>query len=149
LLIANNLDDLGNLATALTNLGLGTADDVTFNSVTSTTIVKAGTYFQSSAANALTAHTGGGQGSALLLAKGINRITTVAAPGDSVKLPAAIAGNQIVVINMDASNAMDIFPTSGESINALTANTAISLVADATIMFFCAVNGKWNSILTA
>ena len=40
-----------------------------------------------SVANALTAHSGGGQGSALALTASLNRVTTVAAAGDSVALP--------------------------------------------------------------
>lgn len=137
LLIANNLDDLADLPTALANLGLSSTDTPTFN------LVKV------SSANALTAHSGGGQGSALALTKGINRVTTVAADGDSVKLPAATAGSSMVVINAAASNAMDCFPATGEVINALSANTALSIAANKTVIFFCAVNGTWNSVVTA
>lgn len=154
LLIANNLSDLDNLSDALDNLGLNTTDDVTFNSITAATTVTGATvtttgFFQNSAANALTANPGGGQASALALTKGVNRITTVATAGDSVKLPQALAGRQVVVINAAASNAMDNFPASGDAINALAADTAISIVANTTVMFFCAVNGIWNSIVTA
>lgn len=106
-------------------------------------------YVIKSAANALTAHVGGGQGSALQLAKQINRVTTVASAGDSVKLPAAVAGYQVTVINAAAANAMDVFPQTGEIINALSANTALSVAANKTIIFTCAVAGTWNSLLTA
>lgn len=143
LLAANNLSDVANAATSAHNLGLGTADSPTFTGVT-----VSGYYF-SSAANALTAHSGGGQGSALQLAAGINRVTTVAAGNDSVKLPAATVGKQIVVINAAASNAMNCFPSSGEVINALSADAALGISANKTVLFFCAVNGTWNSIVTA
>lgn len=106
-------------------------------------------YLRGSNANALTAFAGGGQGSALQLARQINRITTVASAGDSVKLPAALAGMQVTVINAAAANAMDCFPLSGEVINALPADTALSIVANKTVIFLCAVNGTWNSVLTA
>jgi hypothetical protein len=106
-------------------------------------------YLQQSAANALTAHVGGGQGSALALARQINRVTTVASAGDSVLLPAAIAGRVVTVINAAAANAMDCFPASGEIINALSANTALSIVANKTVTFYCAVAGTWNSQVTA
>lgn len=165
LLIANNLSDLNSVPTALTNLGLSSADDVTFNSLTSTTSVTGDTLVANTSStspsfistgldilshvNALTAHAGGGQASALSLTKTINRVTTVASSGDSVKLPAALAGQSVVVINAAASNPMDCFPASGEVINALTADTALSIVANTTVMFFCAVNGTWNSIVTA
>lgn len=143
LLAANNLSDVVSVSTSRTNLGLGTGDSPTFAGLT------VSGYFFDSAANALTAHVGGGQGSALQLAKGINRVTTVASAADSVKLPAAVAGMHVIVINAAASNAMDVFPATGEVINALSANTAISVVANKTIAFWCAVTGTWNSILTA
>ena len=120
-----------------TNLGLATSSDVTFNSL------KLG------AVNALTAFAGGGQGSATALTAAINRVTTVATAADSVKLPAALAGASLVVINAAAANAMAVFPQTGEIINALAANASISVAANKTVMFFCAVNGTWNSMLTA
>lgn len=106
-------------------------------------------YVQQSAANALTAHAGGGQGSALQLARQINRITVVASAGDSVKLPVSVAGRVVTVINAAAANAMDVFGQTGDIINALSANTAISVAANKTITFYCAVAGTWNSQLTA
>lgn len=165
LLIANNLSDLNNVPDALVNLGLDPTANVTFNSIVSTTSITGATIVGStsisslsfistgldkaSATNAITAHTGGGQGSAVALTATINRVTTVAAGGDSVKLPAALAGRAITVINAAASNPMDCFPASGDAINALSANTALSIVANKTAIFFCAVNGTWNSVVTA
>lgn len=99
--------------------------------------------------NALTAFAGGGQASALQLQYGISRVTTVASAADSVKLPKAQAGMSITVINAAAANAMNVFPASGEAINALSADTALSVAANKTIVFSCAVNGTWNSNLTA
>ncbi len=143
LLAANNLNDVASASAAATNLGLGTGNSPTFTGVT------VSGYFYDSAANALTAHAGGGQGSALQLAKGINRVTTVATAADSVKLPVSTAGQKVVVINAAASNAMDCFPATGESINALSANTQLSIAANKTVIFYCAVAGTWNSIVTA
>jgi len=102
-----------------------------------------------SVAAGLTAHAGGGQASALALTARVNQVSTVATAADSVVLPAAIAGEEIVVINAAAANAMNVFPATGDAINALAANTALSVVANKAIMFVCAVNGTWNSILTA
>jgi hypothetical protein len=140
---ANNLSDVVSASASRTSLGLGSGDSPTFTNLTLTG------FYNFSVANALTAHVGGGQGSALALAKGINRVTTVASGGDSVKLPAATAGRALVVINAAASNAMDCFPASGDAINALAADTALSIAADSTVMFFCAVAGTWDSIVTA
>lgn len=102
-----------------------------------------------SAADALTAHAGGGQGSALALTSVINRITTVASAGDSVKLPVATPGLEITVINAAAVNSMNVFPNTGDAINALGANAAFALAATKVATFFCTVAGQWHSQLTA
>lgn len=99
--------------------------------------------------NNLTAFAGGGQASAIQLQYGVSRVTTVASAADSVKLPKAQAGMSITVINAAAANAMNVFPSSGEVINALSADTALSVAANKAIVFTCAVNGTWNSNLTA
>ena len=100
--------------------------------------------------NAITAFAGGGQASATALtaSPSLNRITTVGTAGDSVKLPAATAGSQIVVLNT-AANSCNVFPATGEVINALTANTAIALAGTKSEIFYCAVAGTWNTLLSA
>lgn len=102
-----------------------------------------------SVANALTALAGGGQTGATALTARVNRVTTVATAADSVLLPAAVAGEEIVVINAAAANAMAVFPASGDAINALSANSSLSVAANKTVLFVCAVAGTWNSVLTA
>lgn len=102
-----------------------------------------------STANTLTAHAGGGQGSALPVTAEINQVTTVASAGDSVVLPAAAAGIQIMVANAAAVNSMNVFPASGDQINALGANTAFALAAGKTAQFYCVKAGQWHSILSA
>lgn len=99
--------------------------------------------------NGLTAFAGGGQGSATPLTGMMNRVTTVATAADSVKLPAAVAGLTVVAVNAAAANAMNVFPNTGDSINALAANTALSVAANKAIVFFCVVSGIWHSVLTA
>lgn len=99
--------------------------------------------------NGITAFAGGGQGSAVALTSTINRITTVATGNDSVRLPAATAGRIVFVQNAAASNSANVFPATGEVINALSANAAFALASNKAAVFFCAVNGTWTSILTA
>ena len=154
LLIANNLSDVNSASTSAHNLGLGTADSPTFAALTITGAIAAASWATTglnteSHVSALTAYAGGGQASALALTKAINRVTIVASAGDSVKLPASVAGQSVVVINAAATNAMDCFPVSGDAINALAANTALSIAANTTAIFFCAVAGTWNSVVTA
>lgn len=93
--------------------------------------------------NGLTAKAGGGQTSATALVPGVNRITTAASAGDSVKLPAAKAGLEVFVANNGAS-AIDVFPATGEQLNALGANTAYRLGVNTTVWFTCVVDGTWS-----
>lgn len=102
-----------------------------------------------SAANALTATASGTQGTSLLLAAAFNRITTVATGGDAVKLPAAVAGAEVTVFNKAAANSLNVFPSLGDAINALAANTAYAVAATKGVTFTCCVNGIWDTILTA
>jgi len=101
------------------------------------------------AQDGLTAHAGGGQGSATALPAQINRVTTVASANDSVVLPAAKAGLQVTVVNAAAANSMNVFPATGDAINALGANAAYAMTANKTAQFFCTANGQWHAVLSA
>jgi hypothetical protein len=102
-----------------------------------------------STANAITAFATGGQTNAVLLTATINRVTTVGTAADSVKLPAAIAGSRVIVFNKAAANSLNVFPSTGDAINALSANAAYALAATKGVEFICSVNGIWDTILTA
>jgi len=99
--------------------------------------------------NGITAYAGGGQTNAVALTATYNRITTVATAGDSVKLPAAIAGSRTVVFNKAAANSLNVFPATGDAINALSANAAYALAATKGVEFICCVTGIWDTNLSA
>jgi hypothetical protein len=99
--------------------------------------------------NGITAFAGGGQASAVALTTCINRITTVGTAADSVKLPAAVAGLSIYVANAAAANSLNVFPATGDAINALAANAAFAIAANKTATFVCANAGQWHAILSA
>lgn len=101
-----------------------------------------------SSVDGITAHAGGGQAAAVALAAMLNRVATVATAGDSVKLPPSANGMQVVTVNAGA-NSMNVFPATGEQINALGANTAFAVAAGKTATFYCATAGQWHSILSA
>ena len=94
--------------------------------------------------NGLTALAGGGQSGATKLSATVNRVTTVATSADSVMLPAASAGLRVTAINAGA-NSMNVYPSTGDAINALSANTALAVASNSTTIFYCAVNGTWNA----
>lgn len=101
--------------------------------------------------NALTAAAGGGQANAYQLAASFSRFTVVATAADSAKLQnctTALVGMQITVANADAADAMNVFPATGEAINLLAANTAISVPATKAMTFVCVSNALWQSILS-
>ncbi len=99
--------------------------------------------------NALTALAGGGQANAVTLTAHVNRFTTVATIADSTKLPPAVAGIYPVTVINAAANSMNVFPSTGDAINAGAANAAFAVGGNKTAIFFCAVNGTWNAVLSA
>lgn len=115
--------------------------------------------------DALTAFAGGGQTSALQLDSAYNRVSTVASSGDSVKLPSCVAGANktgigtaalpsgntiglmVFVTNAAAANSMNVYPQTGDAINALGANAAYAMAANKTAGFICGSAGLWYSVL--
>lgn len=106
-------------------------------------------YYDFSATDGLTALAGGAQGGTSLADYQVNRFTTVASANDSAQLPAAKAGRMRIVTNAAAANSLVVFPQTGEFINALTVNSGFTIAANKTAIFVCAVDGTWNSLLTA
>jgi hypothetical protein len=101
-----------------------------------------------SAQDTLTAHAGGGQANGTPIMSMTTRFTVVATIADSGTLLASVAGMEITVINA-AANSMNVFPATGEQINALGANAAFALAGGKTATFFCCTAGQWHSILSA
>jgi hypothetical protein len=92
----------------------------------------------------LTAHAGGGQGSATPLTTMQNVVSTVATAGDSVVLPAGAPGLQIAVIN-NGANSLNCFCPSGGTMNG-TSNGSAACAAASVTLFFCISGGNtWLS----
>jgi hypothetical protein len=94
-------------------------------------------------ASGLTAHAGGMQTSALQLTAYYNNVTTVATAADSVKLPASVAGLEVIVSNSAASNAMQVFGLGTDTINSVAAATGVSQPAGTTMRYVCYSAGNW------
>lgn len=91
----------------------------------------------------ITATAGGGQGPAFQITTALARVLTVASIGDSVKLPASVAGLTIAILNSGA-NSLNIFPAQGDAINALAVNAAFALASGGvTTYFVCYTAGQW------
>lgn len=93
---------------------------------------------------AVTAHAGGGQGSATAITKDYTNISTCATAGDSVKLPTAAVGLTHTITNRGAASA-DVFPYTGDTINGGSANAAIKLPVGATYQFIAINSTDWKT----
>src|SRR5258708_1686597 len=118
-------------------------------------------YGQSMAQDSVVATAGGTQANSFKVTGPLVRVITVATAADSITLPPAIRGMEIVVVNDAAANAMNVFPASaaqggiagGDSINQGAANAAFSVLAAnngavATVfptVFICYSNGFWRT----
>lgn len=91
----------------------------------------------------ITAHAGGGQGSAYQITKRFSSVGTVATALDSVKLPTG-ATSKAVIIRNSAANAVNIFPQSGAFISKLGLNTALTLPQYCIAFFTCTDGTNWE-----
>jgi hypothetical protein len=102
-----------------------------------------------SAKDNVTATAGGGQANAVQINDMTTRVTTVGTAADSVKLPVAVPGLMLTVVNAAAANSMNLFPATGEAINALSANTALAVAAGKAVICIATALKQWHTILTA
>lgn len=142
----DNLTIPGNLVVTGTStfngtivLGDAAADSLTINATTTY-----GDPINYSNATGITAFATGGQASATALTEEINNVTTCATAGDSVKLKAAVAGAHQYVKNSGAA-ALDIFPASSDSIDALAINLAIRIQPGSSMHFYSKDAIVWES----
>src|ERR1044071_8736408 len=73
----------------------------------------------------LTAHAGGTQAAALALTSIMNILATVATAGDSVKLPPAVIGLVIGVLN-NGANSAQVFGAGTDNINGVATATGVA-----------------------
>jgi hypothetical protein len=102
---------------------------------------------QASVTTGITAAAGGGQANAVALTSQFNVLSTVGTAADSVLLPALNAnfvGARVIVKNGGANSA-NVFPFTGQTINALAANTALAVAAAATTTFVAVSATNWQS----
>jgi sugar lactone lactonase YvrE len=83
------------------------------------------------------------QGTATGLVSNINNVTVVTAAAAGVRLPTAVAGMRILVRNSDSADTLSIYPATGGTINALSANAAFTIIAGATIELVATTTTQW------
>jgi len=85
---------------------------------------------------------GGGQSAAATITA-THTTSTPASANDSETLPKAAPGLHFDVANIHATNNLNVFPSSGDVINALSANAAFALAAVKSVTFMCTAPGQW------
>lgn len=117
--------------------------------------------FYESVTDNITAFATGGQASATALTTEVNRITTVANIGDSVKLPSTSqvpasgpgyatgsvipgVGGTIYIINHGA-NACQVFGSGTDTIDDVASGTGVQQMANSMVLYTCTSAGKWYS----
>src|SRR5215469_11238153 len=95
-------------------------------------------------ANTYTARAGGGRANATILNAAVNLISVCATAGDSVKLPPAVGGQVMWVINGTAASAQ-MFAADGTSdtINGVAAATGVALAAGKSDVVMSPLRGAW------
>lgn len=104
----------------------------------------------------LTAHAGGTQAAALALGYGLQIVRTVASGSDSVKLPPAVQGLVVFVMNLAAANSMQVFGSGVDTINAVATATGVAQAAGKVGIYIAdsgtgsaTVAGNWTRLLSA
>lgn len=126
-----NITSVGTL-TSLTSSG----------NVTGANII-ANTYHIRSIGTSISA-AGSTQGTATVISKEINVVSTVVSGANGVVLP-AVAGTVITITNTSA-NSLNVYPASGGIINTLAANAAFTHPAGATLQFVSPTTTQWYSV---
>lgn len=105
---------------------------------------QAGDYIIESSQDNIVATPGGGLPNAFRLTTQTSRIATVATIGDSVMLPQAVSGLELLVINHGA-NSMQVFGSqvTGDTINDQAAAVGVAQMSFSTVIYICAQDGKW------
>lgn len=96
--------------------------------------------------SATVAAAGSVQGDAAAVATGFTLVTAA----DAIKgviLPAAVAGLVCIIKNADAANAiLKIYPATGDAINAIAANSALSIAAKTSVILVAYDATTWYSV---
>jgi hypothetical protein len=104
-----------------------------------------GLLFSETARDGFVANAGGGQANATLLTCMFNRIVTVTNPGDSVKLPPALPGLDILVLNV-GGNPMAVFGSNQDQIDGNGAGNSVLHMSNSVVLYSCySQSAGWSS----
>lgn len=95
--------------------------------------------------DSVTASTTQTQAGGTLLTAELNAVASVNA-ADAVRLPKAHRGMVVTVLLTTATTTCTVFPDTGDSINAIAANSGIVMAGLTRAQFCCATNSKWYTL---
>lgn len=96
----------------------------------------------------ITAGTTQTQAGATALTASTNVITTVTTTGDGVRLPNAMVGDSLNVLNLGA-NTCTVYPPTGGRINQLATNGGFTLAANTAVWIQKFTSTRWMAFLSA
>lgn len=99
--------------------------------------------------SAVTATPAGTAVTSLLLSSANVNVAVVATANDGVRLPPAVAGLEVSIVNSDAADSLQIFATGTDTINATAGATGVALAAGAAAIFRCIKAGNWRRFVSA
>lgn len=103
-----------------------------------------GTFWMESSVDGLVASATQTQAGATPLTMMLNRVATAAAVGNAVRLPPALQGLEVCVIN-DGANAITVFGFGTDTINGVAAATGIQQMSGSCAYYICVTAGKWSA----
>lgn len=99
----------------------------------------------------IVSHAGGTKALATPVAAGLNEVSTTATAADSLLLPLAVAGLEVIITNGGVASAQ-VFGAGTDTINAVATATGVAQGAGLTAIYFCtktAPAGTWRRLLSA
>jgi hypothetical protein len=105
-----------------------------------------GLFWTDSTQDNITAHAGGGLANAFPITTQLSRITTVATAGDSISLPPALPGVDLMVVNHGANTLQCFGGNAGaDTINDIAGTTGVSVMPGSVVIFVCLTKGAFYS----
>lgn len=129
--------------TAPSGVAVGTTDTQTLTDKTLTAPTIGG-HLTKSVQAGVTADTTGSQASGVSITADLVEVA-VATAGDSVTLPTAVAGLQVIVTNHGGAS-MDLFPNSGDAINEGSTDAQLAVLVNATVLCYAYDATNWECL---
>jgi hypothetical protein len=108
------------------------------------TATAGGTGYTLSPQDPVTAHPGGGFGSAVSITGNIVVVATVGSPGDSIIVPAAVASSATpIFLWNEGANYLQMFAAGGSTLNGTAGTTGLSISTNSLVILTCSTNGAY------